>query len=76
MEVLIQNYRQESKYAGTGNPEHHITSEGGMTLRDYLAGQVLANVNLDANCSEDDLLACARMIYKVSDALIKVRNEE
>jgi hypothetical protein len=44
---------------------------GGMTLRDYFAGQVLTGI--DAFNLSESPERCAREAYRASDAMIKAR---
>ena len=49
-----------------------VVSYDGMTLRDYFAGQVLADSGGDY---QTDVEAIARQAYYLADAMIKERNK-
>jgi hypothetical protein len=45
----------------------------GMTLRDYLAGQALASVNLGIGVTDDFYSRTAKHCYALADAMLKAR---
>ena len=50
---------------------------GGMTLRDYFAGQTLPFVKVDGLLSpEENLKAIANGAYKIADAMLAERTKE
>ena len=67
----------------TGGPafpafEHHagygqMLAVGGMTLRDYFAGQALASVNLGIGVTDDFYSRTAKHCYALADAMLKAR---
>lgn len=55
-----------------------IGHSGGMSLRDYLAGQAIAGMMADPNCDPppgEGLRILARGAYAVADAMLAVRKE-
>ena len=52
-----------------------ITS-GGMTLRDYFAGQAMAAVNLGIGVSDEYYRKTAKHCYAVADAMLKEREQK
>lgn len=57
-----------------GHPHTNVYSTGGMTLRDYFAGQVLAGWSVEyhtfAHARPEDV---ATIAYQVADAMLKAR---
>jgi hypothetical protein len=57
--------------------EDHGTNSRGMTLRDYFAGQALANVDVRIPMSDDDDTpsprAIANYMYAMADAMLAAR---
>lgn len=64
----------EIKYHGTQHPEHHIKSEGGMTLRDYFAAKAMQAITANYKHLTDSSLA--QESYKLADAMLAERNKE
>lgn len=58
---------------GQAFPKGHSHAEG-MTLRDYFAGQALANLNLQAHVAKPAAEHLARSAYEIADAMLKERS--
>jgi hypothetical protein len=58
---------------GPAFPCFHGMVEQGMTLRDYLAGQALASVNLGIGVTDDFYSRTAKHCYALADAMLKAR---
>ena len=56
-------------------PSSAIGVHEGMTLRDYFAGQVLANLNLQAHVAKPAAESMARSAYEIADAMIAERDK-
>ncbi len=53
-----------------------VVPHGGMTLRDYLAGQALASVNLGIGVTDDFYSRTAKHCYALADAMLKARGDK
>lgn len=72
------NTRYQSENNIHGQPKYANTyTTGGMTLRDYFAGQALTGLILnEVEIDFDDAKgAVAKMSYRISDAMLKAREE-
>lgn len=49
--------------------------EPGMSLRDWFAGQALANIWLQSHVSKPGATALAATAYKIADAMLAAREE-
>lgn len=56
-------------------PPGYTVHMRGMTLRDYFAGQALANLNLQAHVSRPGADQLARSAYEIADAMLEARNK-
>ncbi len=59
-----------------GTMPEHPHHPNGMTLRDYFAGQALANIADSYNGQAFDPHGFARIAYEYADAMIKARAEQ
>lgn len=50
-----------------------VPDQGGMTLRDYFAGQVLANMDIFEITDDDGPDGVAVVTYRIADAMLKAR---
>jgi hypothetical protein len=50
-----------------------MTIVGGMTLRDYFAGQALASINLGISVTDAYYSQTAKHCYALADAMLKAR---
>jgi hypothetical protein len=76
----------ESEYAGAAvlsdeqdKPYTHVRSVGGMTLRDYFAGQALTGLVLACCIANTELLGpgkAASAAYEFADAMIAQREKD
>ncbi|MGE0161352.1 MAG: hypothetical protein AB7T31_18300 [Gemmatimonadales bacterium] len=60
--------------ANLGGPDQHVFQEG-MSLRDYFAGQALANLNLQAHVAKPAAQALAASAYTIADAMLAARED-
>lgn len=51
-----------------------FTNEG-MSLRDYFAGQALANLNLQAHVAKPAATSLAKSAYEIADAMLEARTK-
>jgi len=58
--------------------DNHGDGYGGMTLRDYFAGQAMAGLCCELNWKGDDidLEGMANDAYRLADAMLKVRDKK
>lgn len=49
------------------------SQSGGMTLRDYFAGQSIANCHPGSRIPDSDVAEYARLAYRMADAMLKAR---
>jgi hypothetical protein len=61
--------------AGFSGPMGYGKPENGMTLRDWIAGQVIAGRMLNGFASSADAEVHARVAYKIADAMIAEREK-
>lgn len=63
---------------GNGNIYGQVYSYGGMTLRDYFAGQALNGICNSCNClpSDKDMPEIARRAYISADAMLAERDKK
>ena len=52
-----------------------VVPHGGMTLRDYFAGQVLTSMNLRIGVSDSFYAETAKHCYALADAMMKAREK-
>ena len=63
-------------YASDSRGAAHNTTfepQGGMTLRDWLAGQALAGLMVGDNYGSEDAALYARLAYAQADAMLEAR---
>lgn len=63
-------------------PYQHNPAHGGMSLRDWFAGQVMCSIAeyiavqpMKAGCPRETAIAAARLSYEFADAMLEVRSE-
>lgn len=68
-------------FPASGHPDMQFVAQEGMTLRDYLAAKCMqgdwANQNSEvsyfADCNGEQLVNCAKVYYRMADAMLKAR---
>lgn len=62
-------------YQWTNERKNYIEQDyaDGMTLRDYFAGQALANLNLQAHVAKPAAEYMAKSAYEIADAMLRER---
>ena len=61
--------------SGDGGPAFPSTKRLLMTLRDYFAGQALANLNLQAHVAKPAAESLAKSSYEIADAMLAEREK-
>lgn len=73
---IFPQVKTEIKYNGSQSPEHHIKVFGGMTLRDYFAGQALIGLLARSNVAYTTKEDAVKDAFEYADAMLKARNPQ
>lgn len=68
-------------FPASGHPDMQFVAQEGMTLRDYFAAKAMqgdwanqsSEVGYFADCNDEQLFNCAKIYYRMADAMLKAR---